>query len=119
MVYLCNSFSLMMLPREKNWSVKIEPCSLAHAKRYLAGGQPLRNDYGYRCAVGHADTAALFSTLLGHTVTPTRVHIAAEKLDRVVIGQYSGPRLPEGTVELPRGASIEWFIVTLEDCWGN
>lgn len=31
--------------------------------------------------------------------------------DAALIGQYIGPRLPEGATELPAGATIEWWLV--------
>lgn len=28
-----------------------------------------------------------------------------------IVGQYDGPRLPEGAIALPEGASIRWVFV--------
>jgi hypothetical protein len=30
------------------------------------------------------------------------------------VGQYTGPRLPEGSKTLPEGASVEWLFVTVD-----
>ena len=62
-------------------------------------------------AVGHADTAAVFSNVLGVTVPCNRATVALKEGDVALVGQYSGPRLPEGAVNLPEGAAIKWFIV--------
>lgn len=32
-----------------------------------------------------------------------------EESDRLIFGQYIGPRLPEGVTALPEGATIEWW----------
>ena len=62
-------------------------------------------------AVGHADTAAVFSNVLGVTVPCNRVTVALKEGDVALVGQYSGPRLPEGATTLPEGATIKWLVV--------
>lgn len=61
--------------------------------------------------VGHADTAALFSTILGRPIAVNRSNIKLTPDVRMLVGQYVGPRLPEGTTTLPDGATIEWWVV--------
>ncbi len=69
--------------------------------------------------VGHADTAALFSTLLGVDIPCNRISIAVpervygqeQEAWTAIVGQYSGPRLPEGATTLPEGATIRWVKV--------
>ena len=62
-------------------------------------------------AVGHADTAAVFSSVLGVEIPCNRATVALKEGDVALVGQYSGPRLPEGAVSLPEGAAIKWVIV--------
>ena len=50
--------------------------------------------------MGHADVAHMVG------LEPNRISISAESGDRIVFAQYRGPRLPEGTTELPEGAEI-------------
>jgi len=64
-------------------------------------------------AVGHADTAAVFADVLGISVPCARVNVSLEKGDVVIVGQYSGPRLPEGASKLPTGAIIKWLKVSV------
>ena len=64
-------------------------------------------------AVGHADTAALFSAILGIEVPCNRVTVTLKAGDNALLGQYSGPRLPEGATTLPEGASIKWVLVNV------
>lgn len=64
-------------------------------------------------AVGHPDTATLFSGILGTTVAMNRTTVKLQGQDELLLGQYNGPRLPEGATELPAGARIDWFIIQL------
>jgi hypothetical protein len=43
-----------------------------------------------------------------------RANVSLAAGDRVLVGQYSGPRLPEGTTTLPEGATIKWLVVTVK-----
>ena len=62
-------------------------------------------------AVGHADTAAVFSSVLGVEIPCNRATVALKDGDLALVGQYSGPRLEEGATTLPDGAAIKWLIV--------
>ena len=63
--------------------------------------------------VGHADTAEIFSSLLGLDVPCNRATFMLEADVILFVGQYKGPRLPEGATELPEGARVEWVMVTI------
>ena len=62
-------------------------------------------------AVGHADTAAVFGAALGVPVACRRISVTLRAGERAILGQYNGPRLPEGATALPDGASIRWLLV--------
>ena len=62
-------------------------------------------------AVGHADTAVVFSNTLGVPVACNRATVTLKDGDLALVGQYSGPRLPEGATCLPEGATIKWVVV--------
>jgi len=62
-------------------------------------------------AVGHADTAAVFSSVLGKPVAMNRANVSLSAGDSVLVGQYSGARLAEGATQLPEGATIKWLVV--------
>ena len=64
-------------------------------------------------AVGHADTANVFSGVLGVNVPANRATVILKKDETALVGQYIGPRLPEGALALPEGATIKWLLVTL------
>lgn len=105
-MYLLNAFSLNMLPQGFSCgSLTIDAMSVGDVRRVLSGG--------FTSAVGHADTAAVFGSVLGTTVPCNRANVTLSIGDSAVVGQYTGPRLPEGATSLPDGATIKWFRVTL------
>ena len=57
---------------------------------------------------GHDDVAHMVG------LEPNRITIAAKPGDIVVFSQYRGPRLPEGTIELPEGATIIPVMATIK-----
>ena len=69
---------------------------------------------GFVSAVGHADTALLFSSALGVDVRTNRVSVTLAEGEQALLGQYSGPRLPEGASVLPDGAKITWIRVEVD-----
>ena len=99
-MYLLNAFSLNMLatlPAQPSF----EEVTLTEARDALAAG--------FTCGVGHADTAAVFADTLGMEVPMARITIALKGGDEAIIGQYRGPRMPEGAHKLPEGATIQWI----------
>lgn len=102
MVTVTNAFSINMLNAE---------CTVSFKKLTVEEAQGLLAD-GFESAVGHADTAAVFADVLGATVPTNRVTLEfTSGVTRLVVGQYKGPRLEEGTKFLPAGATIEWWLV--------
>jgi len=106
MIYLTNAFSLNMMINDNGRTVVVEPIAGSLAAQILY-------HEGFESAVGHADTAAVFSDVLGFTVKANRVSLALDRGAHVIVGQYIGPRLAEGAYELPEGAKIEWFEVRI------
>ena len=99
-MFLLNAFSLNMLVGNadivvREVSQKVAACLAANCTS----------------AVGHADTAAVFSNVLGVEIPCNRVTVALRDGDVALVGQYSGPRLPEGATSLPEGATIKWLVV--------
>ena len=99
-MYLLNAFSLNMLT--DNADVHVRQVSLDTARNLAKV---------CTSAVGHADTAAVFADVLGVPVPCNRVSVTLEDGDTALVGQYSGPRLPEGATTLPEGATIKWVVV--------
>ena len=104
MLKLLNSFSANMLPPEGGL-VCFDPLTLPEAAAMWAQAEDKTS------AVGHADTAALFATLLGNPVVVNRVSVTLADRGYALLGQYRGPRLAEGVTELPLGATVAWYRV--------
>ena len=97
---ILNAFSLNML--DGNADISVRKVSVTVAASLAAN---------CTSAVGHADTAAVFSSVLGVEIPCNRATVALKEGDVALVGQYSGPRLPEGATSLPEGAAIKWMVV--------
>ena len=101
---LLNAFSLNMIA-EKSGQIWFREIGVSQVRAELA--QDLVS------CVGHADTAAVFSEVLGVPVACARVTVTIEPGETVLVGQYVGPRLAEGATTLPAGATVKWILVGL------
>ena len=99
-MFLLNAFSLNMIVGDADIAVR----EISQAVAAILAD-------ACTSAVGHADTAAVFSAVLGVTVPCNRATVALKDGDVALVGQYSGPRLPEGATTLPEGAAIKWLVV--------
>jgi len=100
-MYILNAFSANMIDRFPA-NVTFEEISSEQAAMLAADSTS---------AVGHADTAAVFSHVLQRHVPCNRLNVSLQSGDKALLGQYIGPRLPEGSTRLPAGASVKWLIV--------
>jgi hypothetical protein len=55
----------------------------------------------------------VYADVLGIDVPAVRSTVSLKKGDTAIIGQYRGPRLPEGSSKLPEGATIQWLRLTV------
>jgi len=102
---LLNAFSFNMIAVFPT-AIVAKEISLDEAKAILVAG--------FESAVGHADTAAVFGTELGVEVLAVRATVSLQKGEQALVGQYKGPRLPEGCKTLPEGATIQWLLISVE-----
>jgi len=100
-----NAFSFNMVS-DFPMTIDAEEISIEKVRAILS-------EEGVESAVGHADTAALFTTVIGMEVPMARRSVQLTYGDSAIIGQYSGPRLEEGCKVLPEGASIKWLLISL------
>ena len=102
--YLGNAFSLamLMLHLGHEQCLRVRHVGLSDARDVARHAVSV---------VGHADTANVFAGILDCPVAANRVSVTLAPGDRLLVGQYSGPRLPEGTTSLPDGAEITWYLV--------
>ena len=104
-IYLSNAFSLSMIAH-------LGHCDL-DVTTNICNYQQMVEDLKPTSIVGHQDTANLFSNILCMDVPMNGVSVTLEKGDILIVGQYTGPRLPEGTSILPEGASINWMCINV------
>jgi len=97
-IYLSNAFSLQM---QGDFFAETSPIDIRDVPKNFVS------------IVGHADVAAVLSDLLGIDVPVNRVSVSLQPGDVLFVGQYCGPRLPEGAKKLPEGAKIKWYRVDL------
>ena len=97
MLYLVNSISLNMYELgEGPRTMRFLPLREDEAKVLI--GQAMS-------AIGHAELA----TLLGVRCNRATLNVTPD--DKLLVAQYSGPRLEEGSKALPPGAKIEFWLV--------
>lgn len=120
-IYISNAFSLSMLPALRRdahheihegdpISTEIEVIPILDPADWLRDAESRHGDPAVS-AVGHADTARLFSSVLDRQIEPNRINVELGDDDELLVGQYVGPRLPEWATELPKGAVIHWMSV--------
>jgi len=102
-----NAISLNMLPPDVQFGgIIFRRITVEEAQRLVRKANEVVS------AIGHADTARLVGRELGIELPADRRNVQLSD-ELMLVAQYVGPRLPEGTTELPQGARIEWFVVRL------
>lgn len=107
MIYVGNAFSLQMLDAD-DCRVRVRTVAALDVVRLLDD-----ESVSWQSCVGHADTAAVFSNLLGMKVSCKRKNVSLAPGDVLIVGQLTGGRLPEGATSLPEGFQIVWKRVEL------
>ena len=107
-VVIANAFSLNMLALDFGvTNLQVCPTFPEYIRHEIEAAG------GFTSIVGHADTAAVLSSLLGLDVPCSRATFTLEVGVTLFVGQYKGPRLPEGATTLPEGANVEWAMVVI------
>jgi len=109
---LLNAFSINMLASFPA-SIDIREISPDEARLALLCEAEAEGESLILSAVGHADTAAVLTSILGVPVPCRRETVVLQPGSVSIIAQYTGPRLPEGATTLPEGAAIRFFAVTV------
>lgn len=99
-VHVANAFSINMLSGD---------CYLAFSKISRDEATFLLEKAHISSHIGHAETAAVASAELGVNIPMVRDTHCFNGMLLVV--QYKGPRLAEGSTTLPEGASMEYWLV--------
>ena len=99
MKYISNAFSLQMIP------------SMNMLASIVQIDDPSEIPADVVSAIGHADTAAVVSNILGREIPMNRVSVSLEPGDVLYVAQLQGGRLPEGVTTLPEGFSLRFVQV--------
>lgn len=102
MLYLGNAFSLQMLDTTVASTVSIKPMAIDDVK-----------SAGFVSVVGHADTAAVLTDMLGKDVACNRASIKLTPQDTLIVAQVIGGRLPAGAAKLPDGFKMTFLKVNI------
>lgn len=97
--FLTNAFSIQML--QNGGVVRFEEISLEDIPADVVS------------AIGHADTAAVLSNLLGFEVPMNRTSVTLDGDTELFVAQLMGGRLPEGATTLPEGFKFKFFRVKI------
>lgn len=102
-MYLGNAFALQMLDLTKVQRVTVTPVTADEVSKA-----------DFVSVIGHADTAAVVSNLLGKEVPANRASIFISQGDVLYVAQLVGGRLPEGATSLPEGFTLTFVRVTID-----
>ena len=102
MLYLGNAFSLQMLNTNQVTDIRVTPVDVSTVKKA-----------DFKSVIGHPDTAAVVSDILGKDVPCNRTSVSLSKGDTLYVAQIVGGRLPAGTTTLPAGFKIVFLMVTI------
>ena len=98
-VYLGNAFSLQMVA-DNAIICKVEV-------------SPEQVPMNAESIIGHKDTAAVVSTILGREVPCNRASVMLSDEDELYVAQIVGGRLPEGATTIPSGMEIKFYRITV------
>lgn len=99
--FLGNAFSLPMVSAPAE--IAVEPVTASDVAAA-----------SWQSVIGHADTAAVVSGLLGRPAAFNRTNVRLQKGDVLYVAQVTGGRLPEGATTLPEGVKIVFLKVTVK-----
>ena len=98
-VYLGNAFSLQMVA-DNAIICKVEV-------------SPEQVPVNAESIIGHKDTAAVVSTILGREVPCNRASVMLSDEDELYVAQIVGGRLPEGATTIPDGMELKFYRITV------
>jgi len=109
MKFISNAFSINMVesPRMgESFEVEFKRLSAFDASKAI------QEDY-FKSVIGHRDLAEVVGVELNARLPFNRESVKLRTGDTMLVCQYSGPRLPAGCTELPEGAQIDYFLVSI------
>ena len=101
--WISNTFSLNMIRGALDVEISAREVSTQEARSFARTA---------RSAVGHPETARLFSQRLELEIAHQRLTITLEAEDQLLVGQYVGERLPEFQERRPEDAELRWVFIS-------
>jgi len=105
-IKILNAFSLQMLDLNMHQNITVTPIAVDEVKDLLTTFDSIS-------AVGHQDTANVFTDVLGMNIPMNRISVSLGFDDKAIVGQFVGGRLPKGAIELPEGFEIKWVLIEI------
>ena len=102
---IVNAFSINMLN---------DNCGLLFDK--IENPADFLREYEVYNFIGHKDLDNIVRQNLNISIPEgVRGNVDIDNFDILLVAQYSGPRLPVGTTQLPEGAKIEYWLIKKPD----
>ena len=109
MNFIGNAFSLNMIESAKRGIVTDFRVTKMDRSKAIERLQETE----HKSVLGHRDIANVVSEDLYMDIQFNRETIKLREGDSMIVCQYSGPRLREGSVQLPPEAQIDYFLVEM------
>lgn len=112
-IYVMNAFSFNMMPSSCKGDIFYQEVTRAQAIFKIA-----RNLEDLSFMITTEDIANVLSHELGTEIKGGKEHrcsVSLQNGDKVLVCQYSGSRLPEGSKRLPPNANVRYFWLELYD----
>jgi len=103
---LINTFSPNMV--KSNFTAHFENISQREAYEWLTSQT-------FTSAISSKEVAHLFGSLLQLPLLAVNVNISMTEGDQAVLGLYKGPKIRKRQAKLPQGASVKWYLITIDN----
>jgi hypothetical protein len=101
-ILIANAFSLNML-NGFSTTITTEELTVPQVQEAISGG--------FESGMGHS--TELVSEILGMQIPVNRSNNKIDNGESIIVCQYVGPRLAEGAIQLPEGATLKFIKVTV------
>jgi hypothetical protein len=116
MDYIATEFSVDTIRSIKAYGtdtplrIRVESLSLDEAREWV-------HSIECKTCLANTVTATIIYSLLEVADLEHRDEFEFSEHDSILVAQYPGSRLPDGTKALPTGTTISWILVTIGSCF--
>lgn len=104
--HICSTFTINMFEAGSAQQVAWHKASDEEVKTIMTDPNAVNS-------IGHQSTADIIRNVYGYDIEVNRINAELHSGDTALIWQYFGPRLGEGVIALPEGATMLPMIVTV------